>query len=218
MENLALYNAMRGVPQEAQKSFNNGRFSGTDINPMWRIKILTEKFGVAGFGWWTENVRYTETPGVGDERLVMCELELRVKLDGETSAPIYGIGGNTVVAVRKNGAQSSDEAYKMAYTDALGIAAKALGVGADIWFAHDKTKYNVDNSDAKSAQKKSTASTQNAEQPTRGQLLSFECRKAGIDPKLVALKIKEMRHEKADDLTEAQFKQLISDIQKGAVA
>ena len=29
----------------------------------------------------------------------------------------------------------------MAYTDALSIAAKALGVGADIWFANDRSKY-----------------------------------------------------------------------------
>ena len=45
MDNLAFYNAGRSVPPEAQKSFNNGKFSGTDINPMWRIKKLTELFG-----------------------------------------------------------------------------------------------------------------------------------------------------------------------------
>ena len=39
--NLKIYNDLRNVPKEAQKSFNNGRFSGTDINPMWRIKKLT---------------------------------------------------------------------------------------------------------------------------------------------------------------------------------
>ena len=33
MANLDLYNKVREVPKEAQKSFNNGRFSGTDINP-----------------------------------------------------------------------------------------------------------------------------------------------------------------------------------------
>ena len=32
--NLEIYEAGRSVPAEAQKSFNNGRFSGTDINPM----------------------------------------------------------------------------------------------------------------------------------------------------------------------------------------
>ena len=52
MNNLDIYEAGRAVPSEAQKSFNNGRFSGTDINPMWRIKKLTELFGACGVGWY----------------------------------------------------------------------------------------------------------------------------------------------------------------------
>ena len=35
MDNMTIYNQSREVPQEAQKQFNNGSFSGTDINPMW---------------------------------------------------------------------------------------------------------------------------------------------------------------------------------------
>ncbi len=38
MDNLELYNKVREVPQEAQKSIAAGRLKGmTDINPMWRI-------------------------------------------------------------------------------------------------------------------------------------------------------------------------------------
>lgn len=136
-ENMKIYERVRSVPKEAQKQFNNGKFSGTDINPMWRIKKLTEIFGPAGIGWWTEDVRYWLEPGSDGSVAAFCSLSLRFVLDGKTSQPVHGIGGN--VFVRKN--STSDEAYKMAYTDALSIAAKALGIGADIWFANDKTKY-----------------------------------------------------------------------------
>ena len=51
VENLELYNAVREVPKEAQKAIGAGRLKGmTDINPMWRIKVLTEQFGICGRG------------------------------------------------------------------------------------------------------------------------------------------------------------------------
>ena len=38
-DNLALYNALRTVPQTAKKEIQAGKLKGfTDINPMWRIK------------------------------------------------------------------------------------------------------------------------------------------------------------------------------------
>ena len=55
MDNLKIYNAVREVPKEAQKSIGGGRLKGmTDINPMWRIKTLTEQFGACGIGWYYE--------------------------------------------------------------------------------------------------------------------------------------------------------------------
>jgi hypothetical protein len=45
MENLTIYNAVRKVPSEAQRTIPFGPMKGkTDINPMWRIKALTEQF------------------------------------------------------------------------------------------------------------------------------------------------------------------------------
>lgn len=143
MDNLKYYNMGREVPKEAQKPFNNGKFQGTDINPMWRIKKLTEMFGPAGIGWYVDEV--TERSEIhGETTISIVTLNLYVKVDGEWSKPIYGTGGNTLL--RKGVA--SDEGYKMAYTDALSVACKALGIGADIWFANDKTKYTAGN-DAK---------------------------------------------------------------------
>ena len=52
MENLDIYNDLRVVPEEAKKKIEGGKLKGkTDINPMWRIKALTERFGPCGIGW-----------------------------------------------------------------------------------------------------------------------------------------------------------------------
>ena len=37
---------------------------------------------------------------------------------------------------------TSDECFKMAYTDAVSVACKSLGFGADIYWQNDRTKYN----------------------------------------------------------------------------
>ena len=143
MKNLDIYNAVRAVPQEAQKPFNNGRFSGTDINPMWRIKVLTEQFGIAGFGWYIDNVTF-EDKVVAGETLTICQLDLFIKVDNEWSKPIHGVGGNRTSSKTRNGdTMVSDEAEKMAYTDAVSVACKALGIGADIYFEKDRTKYTA---------------------------------------------------------------------------
>lgn len=146
MANLDLYNKVRTVPQEACKGFSNGSFSGTDINPMWRIKTLTEHFGVCGIGWYIDEVdRWTET--VEGEQLVFVKIHLYIKDNGEWSKPIVGIGGNKTLQIfpAKNGRPEtrrvSDESYKMAYTDAISVACKALGFGGDIYWQNDPTKY-----------------------------------------------------------------------------
>lgn len=143
MENLKIYNAYRAVPQEAQKPIQAGRLKGmTDINPMWRIKCLTEMFGPCGIGWYTETTRKWTEMGCDGQVLAFVDLLLFVKVDGEWSKGIEGTGGSTLIAKEKNGLYSSDEAFKMAYTDALSVACKSLGFAADIYFAKDRTKYN----------------------------------------------------------------------------
>lgn len=143
MDNLKYYEMGRKVPEEAQKSFNNGSFSGTDINPMWRIKKLTEMFGCAGIGWYTEIIS-ERCEEHHDTTMAIVDINLYIKVDGEWSKPIFGTGGNKLVSMTKSGARASDEGYKMAYTDALSVACKALGIGADVYFEKDKTKYTAE--------------------------------------------------------------------------
>lgn len=142
--NMKYYNYAREVPKEAQKPFNNGKFSGTDINPMWRIRMLTEMFGACGTGWYFE-VLSERSEEHGDTTMAIVDLNLYVR-DPETrewSKPIYGTGGNTLRKTIRSGVTTSDEGYKMALTDALSVACKHLGIGANIYFASDRTKYDA---------------------------------------------------------------------------
>ena len=138
--NLAIYNDVREVPETAQKPFDNGTFKGTDIKPMWRIKTLTEQFGPAGFGWYYEVLSERSEQYLGTT-MAIVDINLYVKIDGEWSKPIFGTGGNALVKDTKSGQKVSDEGYKMALTDALSVACKALGIGADVYWKEDATKY-----------------------------------------------------------------------------
>lgn len=144
MENLCIYNDLREVPKEAQKTIGGGRLKGmTDINPMWRIKALTEQFGPCGIGWRYEIVdRWIETAMAKDEITANVLINLYIKYEGEWSEAIPGIGGSMLVASERTGLYVNDECYKMALTDAISVACKALGVGANIYWSNDNTKYN----------------------------------------------------------------------------
>jgi hypothetical protein len=154
-ENLSLYDDVRAVPQNAQRTITGGRLNGkTDINPMWRIKTLTEKFGPCGFGWRYVITKQWSEQGNGGEVAAFCNIDLYVKQNGEWSEAIPGTGGSALVAKESKGLYTSDECYKMALTDAISVACKALGFGANIYWNADCTKY-----DAKPQQKETTTKT-----------------------------------------------------------
>lgn len=149
MEKMEIYDRVRQVPDEAKKAISAGRLKGmTDINPMWRIKKLTEEFGPCGIGWWTKVTdRWTET--IGDETCAFVDLELYIKVGDEWSKPITGSGGSKLATKERSGVYVSDECYKMAETDALSVACKKLGIGADVYFSADRTKYSQTVDDSK---------------------------------------------------------------------
>lgn len=150
VNNLDLYNKVRSVPLEAKKPIQAGRLKGmTDINPMWRIKTLTENFGLCGIGWKTTIEKMWLEDGALTERMAFVHLKLFIKVDGVWSDGIDGIGGSTFVAKENAGMHNSDECFKMAYTDAISVACKALGFGADVYFEKDRTKYDQQISDEK---------------------------------------------------------------------
>jgi hypothetical protein len=140
--NLQLYNAVRSVPESAKKTITEGRMKGkTDINPMWRIKTLTEYFGPCGVGWKYEiKKQWLETTSINDVA-AFVNIDLYIKYKGEWSEAIPGHGGNMFEKKENSGrVHVSDECYKMALTDAISVSCKALGIGADVYW-HEGTKY-----------------------------------------------------------------------------
>ena len=136
--NLDLYNALRVVPENAKKEIKAGRLKGmTDINPMFRIKSLTEQFGICGFGWYYEITNQWLEQGADGVISAFVNINLYVKYNGEWSKPIVGTGGSTFVAKELKGLYTDDEAYKKALTDAISIACKSLGMCADVYYNKD---------------------------------------------------------------------------------
>lgn len=145
-KNLELYERFRKVPDSAKKPIQGGRLNGmTNISPMWRIKVLTEAFGPVGFGWKyvREKQWITTVPG-SSELVANVNILFYYRMNGEWSEPIPATGGAMFARNERGGIYVSDEAYKMAETDALSVACKLLGIGADVYWEGDRdNKYEV---------------------------------------------------------------------------
>lgn len=149
MNNLILFNKIKSPPKEALKKIGSGsRISGmTNISPMWRIKAITEEFGVVGIGWYYLPKFSFKEAVKGDKKEVLCFCDLKLFIkDGENwSMPIVGTGGSKMTAIEKAGEYNSDECKKMALSDALGVAMKAMGMAANIYMggnvSDEKQKY-----------------------------------------------------------------------------
>lgn len=170
MGNLDYYNKLKVVPQQALRQIQSGRLRGkSDINPMWRVKAMTEQFGVCGIGWkYVITKQWTET--FGSEVKAYCNIDLFIKVNGEWSDAIQGTGGSSEVSMESKGAYVSDECYKMALTDALSVAMKALGVAADVYFEAGKDIIDIDSKygaqDSRAAQQQAQTQ-QTAAQPSQ---------------------------------------------------
>jgi hypothetical protein len=145
MNNMEIYNKLKSVPEKAQKQITGGRLKGmTDIKPMWRIEKLTEVFGMCGIGWKAPITNKEIIDGANGEKIAVVDIDLFVKVDGEWTEAIQGTGGSSFIANEKNGPYTSDECFKMAYTDALSVACKSLGMGADIYWGDSKYKTTIE--------------------------------------------------------------------------
>ena len=196
--NMETYQLFAPVPENAKKTIGAGRLKGmTDINPMWRIMMLTERYGACGTGW-----KYVIT----DKRIiegaegVICaflDIDLFVKENGAWSEAIQGTGGSQLVSKEKGGLYTNDECFKMALTDAISVACKALGMGADVYWASGRTKYDLAQDDTSKAKTKSYR-----------ELLIAKLKAKGIDANEYAQK-----HRLSKDTTEDTYKDLLADLE-----
>jgi hypothetical protein len=130
--NLRYWDVLGRTDPSHTKPFDRpGGFKGTAIKPIWTEKRLTETFGPCGIGWGCEEPQFSTMPAPNDEILVYCTLRCWYK-DGDKVGVLYGVGGDKVVGKNKYGLYTDDEAFKKAFTDALGNAFKHLGASADI--------------------------------------------------------------------------------------
>jgi len=143
MENLGIYNKLKEVPENALREIKAGRLKGkSDISPQWRIEKMTEVFGAIGFGW---NYKVTRSELIFNEQTketaCFVDIELTVMQGDKLSQPIFGTGGSMFVTQETSKLYCSDECFKMALTDALSVAMKQLGMGADVYRGFVDTKY-----------------------------------------------------------------------------
>lgn len=173
------YQRLSNVPENALKKIDFGKLKGkSDINPQWRYEALTEVFGLCGFGWKYEitDTKTVPVPATG-ETLVFVFVNLFVKeANGGWSDPIPGSGGDFLIVKDKNGIHGNDEAFKMATTDALGTAAKMVGVAATVYRGLYGTKYARQEKNYSSRQQSTTV-----QHPTQAQANELEvlCQKCG---------------------------------------
>ena len=140
--NLALWNRLKRTDPKATKPFTRatGGFRGTQIDPAWRLQMMTEVFGPIGKGWGYEQLDWTV-----QERMVFICARAWYR-DPETGAICYTgpqWGGTELVRRRRDGAEEpNDECFKMSITDALGKCLQELGLGADVYLGQfDDSKY-----------------------------------------------------------------------------
>ena len=204
--NLSIYNATRTVPANAKKDIAGGRLKGkTDINPMWRIKALTEQFGPCGIGWKYEITEKRLESGANNEIAAFVDINLYVCTKDGWSEPIPGTGGSMFVAKEKNGLYTSDECFKMALTDAISVACKALGVGADVYWDKDKTKYDQPEGKPPEAPKKDTITIAQ-------QKRMFAIAKGNNEAVKGALE--EFGYTSSKDVTKADYEKVCQEIEK----
>jgi len=225
MSNMAIWKDLSTPPDWAKKPIQAGRLKGkTDINPMWRYEAMTFQFGPCGEGWkytidnlWKEEVN-------GGCVLAFAQITLYIKNGDNWGDGIPGIGGNQMVQVEKAGLHSNDECYKMAVTDALSVACKMIGVGADVYKGISDSKYSNNTQSQYNPTPRNNSQPQN---PNVIELLNIDqvtvlqdeiARRQGMDDitGLLSWVGKTWKYEVKEvaDIRQANYKHVLSAIQK----
>lgn len=204
-DNFRYWNRTCRPPTSVLKPITAGRLTGkSDINPQWRYQAMTEVFGIVGFGWkYTIDRQWTEN-GANEEVMAFVNLSLYIKVDGAWSEAIPGTGGATLISKERSGYHSSDEAYKMATTDALSVAMKMLGVAAEIYLGNfDGSKY-----------KTSASPTEETVDPLSDKAISYYATELNVSEN-VARELIKANPKFSSGMLKSVYKKIISEIKAG---
>ncbi len=140
-DNMALWNVLKRTDPKATKPFQRaGGFRGNQIDPAWRIQMMTEVFGPIGKGWSVEQLEWT----IAERMVFIC---VRIwYVDPATGEKHYTgpqWGGTEMVRRNRDGTERpDDECFKMSMTDAIGKCMLQIGLAADIYLGQfDDSKY-----------------------------------------------------------------------------
>lgn len=209
--NMDIYNYFAEVPENAKKTITAGRLKGmTDINPMWRIKMLTERYGGCGIGWYYDIIDKQVVPGADGVICVFLDIKLYVKENGEWSRGIPGTGGSQLVAKETKGMYTNDECFKMALTDAISVACKALGMGANVYWEAGRTKYDLAKDDKKDESPKDKVDTTQPPLTARQMLFGALSKKGMSEADIVEYA---NEHKLTKDTPEATILKLLEELE-----
>lgn len=135
MSNTALWDSVCKTDPKHTKSFKRaGGFSGTAIKPLYLIHKATELWGAYGEAWGAETAEHVIH---GNTVFIKAKLWYPGKVG---KAWVEHWGGDVLVKGEKS--IPNDEAFKMAFTDAVGKCLVQLGFSADVHFGmFDDSKY-----------------------------------------------------------------------------
>lgn len=202
-KNLEVYNAFAEVPANAKKTITAGRLKGmTDINPMWRIQKLTERYGACGVGWKYVITDKRIIEGADGVVCVFMDIDLFVKENGVWCEAIPGTGGSQLVSKESKGLYTNDECFKMALTDAISVACKALGMGSNVYWEAGRTKYDL------ASDKKVEDKVEPAKMMTAREMLIAKLNEKGIDITEYA-----HQHNLTKDTSEETYRKLLKELE-----
>ena len=147
-DNMRFWDKLKKPPTNMLKKITFGAMKGkSSIDPVWRMKAITEVFGPVGFGWNYEILRKEVFDVSEGQKLAVVDVRMWLK-DGEAGSRHFdGTGSSMLISIANRGKSNqymntNDEAFKMATTDALSVCFKATGAAAEIYLGHfDGVKY-----------------------------------------------------------------------------
>lgn len=170
---VKLFESVQKPPEDALKPIDAGRLKGkNEISPLWRMKVMTEKFGLYGDGWKYEVIKEWKEPVEATREVIVqvtLNLYTRNRFTGEWNAPSPATGSAYLIVKDKNGLHGNENAWASAMTDAIGKACKPYGIGYDVYLGKTNKDNNQNNQNNQNNNKQNNYNQNNYNNQGRNQ-------------------------------------------------